>query len=292
MSDRAPYCAGAARGAGTASGRLSAIFAARHAAYQFAPQVDTRTGRLAGVEAILCEPKPDGYRSADGLVAELEGSGLGLALAEHRLRAACHAQSAWLGEFAHDYPIGVPVHHRTFTHAHFMPLVRRILEEHSLAPTLLELEVVGHEFAAAGAAGTAALAAAREARNAGIALAIDGFNAADVSIRLLSKLPISKIRVDPWLLVRRDGGAANELLFDAILGAAGGLHIAVCVTGVGTPGILEAVLRHGRPLVQGHELGVPRDALAMRDRMRLPTPMFAERRLPSGATAAPAAAHA
>ena len=257
------------RGVVAASDRLAAILAARHAGYCFAPQVDTSTGRLAGIEAILCVTKPEGYRAADGLVAELESSGLGMALAEHRLRAACRVQSAWLREVGHKYPIGVPVCHRTLAHCEFMPLVQGILTEYALDPALLELEVVGHGFAAAGAAGTAALANAHGVRDAGIALAIDGFNAANVSLRLLSILPISKLRVDPWLLLRKDTDGANGQLFDAILGASQGLGIAVCVTGVGTPRILEAVLRHGRPLAQGNALGHPRDARAMRDFMRL-----------------------
>ena len=256
------------RGVVAASDRIAAIFAARHATYCFAPQIDMSTGRLAGIEAILCVAKPEGYRSADGLVAELESSGLGMALAEHRLRAACGEQSAWLRDVGHNFPIGVPVCHRTLAQADFMPLVQRILAEHDLAPAFLELEVVGHGFAAAGIAGTASLANAHDVREAGIALAIDGFNAANVSLRLLSILPISKLRVDPWLLLREDKDGANGLLFDAILGAAHGLGITVCVTSVGTPGILEAVLRHGRPLAQGNALGHPRDARAMRDFMR------------------------
>ncbi len=256
------------RGILGASERLAGILAASRAEYRFAPQFELSTGRIAGVEAILCLSKPDCNRPADGLVAELEGRGLGMALAEHRLRAACSAQSAWVREVGHNFPVGVPVCHGTLAHDHFLPLVRNVLADCALAPALLELELVGHRFAAAGASAAGALAKARELREAGVALSIDGFNAADVSLRLMSILPVSKLRVDPWLLLRRDDDGANRSLFDAILGAAHGLGIAVCVTGVGTPKILEAVLHHRPPLAQGHALGHARDARAMRDLMR------------------------
>jgi EAL domain-containing protein (putative c-di-GMP-specific phosphodiesterase class I) len=92
-------------------------------------------------------------------------------------------------------------------------------------------------------------------RDAGISIAIDGFNAAHSNLRLLSVLPISKLRVDPYLLLRIDDGPSEALLFDGIIGAARGLGILVCATGIATQELLSSVLRHGRPLAQGAALG-------------------------------------
>jgi EAL domain-containing protein (putative c-di-GMP-specific phosphodiesterase class I) len=97
-------------------------------------------------------------------------------------------------------------------------------------------------------------------RDAGISIAIDGFNAAHSNLRLLSILPISKLRVHPYLLLRVDDRPSETLLFDGIIGAARGLGIAVCVTGVTSPELLSTVLRHGRPLAQGAALGPPLSA--------------------------------
>ena len=246
---------------------MEATLAAHDAVYRFQPQIDMRTGRVAGVEAILCVPQSDGYRAADELAAEIETAGLGMAFAEHRLRAACREQSGWVRNIGHDFPIGVPVSHRTLANAMFIPLVKRILLEHSLAPSYLELEVTESSFGV-GASVRCTLANARKVRNAGLRLAIDGFNAADVNLRLLTILPISKLRVDPWLLLRLNDGAANGLLFDALLGAARSLGVAVCVTGVCNPELLAAILRHGRPLAQGSEVGKLRDAAEMLELLR------------------------
>jgi EAL domain-containing protein (putative c-di-GMP-specific phosphodiesterase class I) len=70
-------------------------------------------------------------------------------------------------------------------------------------------------------------------------------------------LPVSKLRVDPWMLLRIKDGPSEALLYDGIIGAARGLGIGVCATGVTSPELLSAVLRHGTPLAQGAALGAP-----------------------------------
>ena len=68
-------------------------------------------------------------------------------------------------------------------------------------------------------------------------------------------MPISKLRVDPYLLLRVHDGPSAALLFAGIIGAARGLRIVVCAKGINSPELLSAVLQHGRPLAQGAALG-------------------------------------
>jgi EAL domain-containing protein (putative c-di-GMP-specific phosphodiesterase class I)/sensor domain CHASE-containing protein len=230
---------------------LRARLSASNAVFRYQPQIDLQTGRVGGVEALLCVPGLHEYRPAIELAAEIEAAGLGMALVERRLHEACREQRAWLNIIGHEFPIGVPVSQRTLVNAAFLPLVQRILAENGLAPSFLELEV---EEAALGPS-SAALRSVTKVRDAGIFIAIDGFNAAHSNLRLLSTLPISKLRVDPWLLLRIGDGPSEALLFDGIIGAARGLGIVVCATGITSPKLLSTVLRHGRPLAQGAALG-------------------------------------
>jgi EAL domain-containing protein (putative c-di-GMP-specific phosphodiesterase class I)/sensor domain CHASE-containing protein len=230
---------------------LRARLSASNAVFLYQPQIDLQTGRVGGVEALLCVPGLHEYRPAIELAAEIEAAGLGMALVERRLHEACREQRAWLKIIGHEFPIGVPVSQRTLVNAAFLPLVQRILAENELAPSFLELEV---EEAALGPS-SAALRSVTKVRDAGILIAIDGFNAAHSNLRLLSTLPISKLRVDPWLLLRIGDGPSEALLFDGIIGAARGLGIVVCATGITSPKLLSTVLRHGRPLAQGAALG-------------------------------------
>jgi EAL domain-containing protein (putative c-di-GMP-specific phosphodiesterase class I) len=231
--------------------RLAARFAASNAVFRFQPQIDLRTGRVAGVEALLCVPGAREFRPAIELATEIEASGHGLALVERRLHEACREQSTWLKRIGHEFPIGVPVSQRTLTNAAFLPLVQRILADNELAPSFLELQV--EEAGIGGSA--AALHLVNKVHDAGISIAVDGFNAAHSNLRLLSILPISKLRVDPYLLLRVHDGPSAALLFAGIIGAARGLGIMVCATGINSPELLSAVLQHGRPLAQGAAVG-------------------------------------
>ena len=77
----------------------------------------------------------------------------------------------------------------------------------------------------------------------------------------MSILQISKLRLDPWLLLRTGDGPSEALLFEGILGAARGLGITVrYATGIASEELLSTVLRHGRPLAQGEALGAPMDS--------------------------------
>lgn len=238
-------------GFGSSQARLRARLATCHAVFRYQPQIDLQNGQVAGVEALLCIPGPQAFRPATLLAAEIEAAGLGLTLVERRLHEACRLQRAWLKVIGHDFPIGVPVSQRALINGAFVPLVQKILAENELPPCFLELQV---EEAALGPS-AAELRSITLVRDAGISLAIDGFNAGHFNLRLLSTLPISKLRVDPCVLLRTGAGASEALLFDGIMGAARGLGIVVCATGISSPELLSTVLRRGRPLAQGAALG-------------------------------------
>ncbi len=233
---------------------LQARMAAANAVFRYQPQIDLQTGRVAGVEALLCVPGSPDDRPAIQLLAEIEAAGLKWEIFERRLQEACRAQRAWLRKVGHDFPIGVPVPRSLLADPALVSLVKRILAEHALEPSLLELEV--EETAIGTCAPT--LCTLAKIHEAGISIAIDDFNASHSNLRLLTILPISKLRIDPWLLLRMGDRVPEALVFDGILGAARSLGITVCATGVATPDLLAAVLKHGRPLAQGAAVGSPR----------------------------------
>ena len=251
-------------GAGRVRDPLQARISAANAVFRFQPQIDLRTGQVAGVEALLCVPGSSGYRPATELAADIEKAGLGLALFERQLQEACRGQRSWLRDAGHDFAIGVPALRRVLADAALLPLVQRVLAEYEIPPAFLELEV---EEAALGAC-SESLRTLTKVHEAGILIALDGFNANHSNLRLLAILPISKLRVEPWLLLRKADRVSEARLFAGILGAARGLGITVCATGVASADILAAVLQHGGPLAQGTAVGACLDGPEFLARLR------------------------
>lgn len=216
----------------------------------YQPQIDLRTGRVAGVEALLFSSDPNERHPTLEFVADVEAAGLGFVLAQRWIQEACRNQRIWLQHVGHEFPVSVPVSQRTLEDPGFLPFLLRILAEYELAPPFLELEVP--EYALGGSA--ASLRALEDVHAAGVSIAIDRFNSARSSLRLLTVVPVGKLRIDP-ALVRKIGSATQEAaLFDGIIGAARGLGIIVCATGVDSPDLVAGTLRHGRPLAQGEAL--------------------------------------
>jgi EAL domain-containing protein (putative c-di-GMP-specific phosphodiesterase class I) len=222
----------------------------------FQPQIDLQTGRVAGVEALLAGIGAGDRQATQDFISQAEAAGLGLPLAQRWIQDACRNQRYWLRQIEHEFPVGVPLSQRALEDPEFLPFLRRTLAENELPPQYLELQI--SEAALGGSA--SALRALSDVQAAGICLAIDGYNASRSNLRLLTMVRITKLRIDPTL-VRRIGVSGEEaMLFDGIVGAARALGVSVCATGVDTPDLVSAVMRHGRPLAQGDALGPSIDA--------------------------------
>jgi EAL domain-containing protein (putative c-di-GMP-specific phosphodiesterase class I)/sensor domain CHASE-containing protein len=255
---------GAENIAGPVRNPLQDRISAANAVFRYHPQIDLRNGQVAGVEALLCVPGSSGYRPATELAADIEKAGLGLQLFECRLQEACRRQRTWLRNVGHNFAVGVPVSQRMLASAALLPLAQRVLAQHEIAPALLELEI---EEAALSAC-SLSLRTLTKVYEAGISIALDGFNANHANLRLLAILPIAKLRVDPWRLLRIADRVAEAQVFAGILGAARGLGIAVCATGVASADMLAAVLRQGRPLAQGMAVAAALDGPEFLERLR------------------------
>jgi len=219
--------------------------------FHYQAQIDLQTGRVAGVEAQLFSVDCADKRSILDFVTEVEAAGLGIVLAKRWINDACRNQQLWLKHVGHAFPVGVPVSLRTLEDPDFLPFLRRILAEYELAHQFLELEIPEAVFGGS----AAAFRAIANVHAAGISIAIDRFNAARSSLRLLTLVPVAKLRIDPVLVRKIGSGAREAALFDGIIGAARGLGISVCATGVDSPDLVTAIVQHGRPLAQGDALG-------------------------------------
>ena len=228
-----------------------ARLAARHAVFRYQRQIDLQTGRIAGVEAVLCVPGPNAFRPGSELRAEVEAAGLGVALLERQLQNACREKVKWLRSFPHDFPVAVQVPPGVVGNTQLLQMVLLILAEYKLAPSFLELEIGESAWAASGDA----LRSLSAFRDAGISIALGGFNAANANLRFLALLPASKLKVDALPLLRQQDDVTEKRVFDAVVAVAKGLGMSICATNVNSAAVLAAVLRQARPLAQGKELG-------------------------------------
>jgi EAL domain-containing protein (putative c-di-GMP-specific phosphodiesterase class I) len=236
--------------------RARPTLSALHPAFRYQPQFDLQTGRLAGAESMLFFAESGTLLAATlTTIEEFEFAGLGMSLLERWLREACTERRFWLRQTGGEFPVAVPVSATNLVDPGFLPLVRRVLSEYELPPRLLELEV--SESTLVG--GPHVREVLLNARAAGIAVAVDRFTASSLSLQALALLPVTKLRVEQAVACGVDADGNPAPLFAGIVGAARGLRIVVCATGVDSPEVIEAIERRGCQLAQGAALGAPVD---------------------------------
>ncbi len=218
-----------------------------HLRYQ--PQVDMRSGRIVGVEALLRWDSPEhGSISPDRFVPVAEESGLIVALGEWVLRHACAQMKEWLDAGLPLQRMSVNLAGPQIQHSNLIPLVRSALEESQLEGGRLELEIT-ENFIMREAESTVEVLLALQAM--GVGLAIDDFGTGRSSLSYLKRLPVNRLKIDREFVrdIPQDG---NDIaITQAIIALGRALQLEVIAEGVETEEQKQFLLAADCVIVQG-----------------------------------------
>lgn len=198
----------------------------------YQPQVDLRSGRMIGVEALLrWQPPEGGLVSPARFIPVLEETGLIIPVGEWVLRQACKQNKAWQQAGLPAITVAVNLSAIQFHQTDLVPMVRRVLEQTGLEPRYLELEIteniaMHHE--------EAIIATLAELRAMGVSLAIDDFGTGYSSLSYLKRFPVHKLKIDRSFVSDIGDHANDGSLVRAIVSLAQNLGLRVIAEGVET----------------------------------------------------------
>lgn len=226
-------------------------------AVHYQPKVDSRTGSVAGMEALVRWIHPVmGMVPPDRFIPAAEESGFVVELGEWVLRAACAQSRAWRDAGLPRAPVAVNCSINQLTRGDFPDLAARVLKETGLPPECLELEItesVLFEDPLSLAAGLVRL------RDLGIRLAIDDFGTGYSSLAYLGHLPVHVLKIDK-IFVKNIVHGANFPILRAIVDLARKLGLTTVLEGVETAEHAAAVAPLGADQLQGFYYGRPMSA--------------------------------
>jgi diguanylate cyclase (GGDEF)-like protein/PAS domain S-box-containing protein len=223
----------------------------------YQPQVDLRTARIVGLEALVRWEHPErGLVPPGNFIPIAEETGLILPIGRWVLETACRQAAAW----RHDAEIGlelvmaVNLSPRQFRHPRLVAEVGQVLAESGLEAAGLEIEIT--EGTAMGDA-DATVKTLEHLKGIGIRLAIDDFGTGYSSLSYLKRFPIDVLKVDRSFVAGLPANRGDAAIVRAVVGLTRALGLKAVAEGVETPDQLAELRGLGCDQGQGYFFGRP-----------------------------------
>lgn len=225
-------------------------------AYQ--PRVDTVSGEIVGVEALIRWHSPErGLVLPSRFVGLAEETGIIEPIGEWAIRTACQQLARWRLLDPTRFCVAVNISARQFRQPKLAERIAAILAETGVQPASLELEVTESVVMANPEKAKKTLAHLAEL---GIHLALDDFGTGHSSLAYLQRFPVHRLKIDQSFV--RDLPDSKEAadIARAIMALAASLGLAVTAEGVETVGQREFLRQAGCETWQGYLFSRPVDA--------------------------------
>jgi diguanylate cyclase (GGDEF)-like protein/PAS domain S-box-containing protein len=234
----------------------------------YQPQVDTETGHIIGLEALVRWRHPTrGVVPPGGFIPIAEKSGLIVALGKWVLREACRQMKEWLDAGIAPPLVAVNVSALQFK----MPIelendIAAILAETGLPPGLLELELTESALMEVARNRNDVL---HRLRKSGLSIAIDDFGTGHSSLEYLGRIPINRIKIAQSFMLNLTAGSHNGIIVRTAIGMAHELGLDAIVEGVETAEQLALIRSWSGHKVQGFYFSKPLPAGEMMELLRV-----------------------
>ena len=241
---------------------LRAAVEAEQFVLHYQPQIDLRSGQVAGAEALIRWQHPTRGLLLPGRFLPLaEESGLIVAMNTWALREACLQAVAW-NRAGLPLRVAVNLTSLQFRKQNVLQLVRQTLDATGLPPSALELELTeGVLMQNAEAAATQI----RSLRQLGVRFAIDDFGTGYSSLSYLRTFPVNRLKIDRSFIRDLETRPGDAAIIRAIASLGHDLGLEVTAEGVETQEQLEVVRRESCDEVQGFYFARPMPDIQFRN---------------------------
>jgi diguanylate cyclase (GGDEF)-like protein/PAS domain S-box-containing protein len=198
----------------------------------YQPFVETNSGRITGVEALLRWRHPEqGLLSPNQFIPKLEELGLIVEVGRWVLRTACRQAAEWQRMGLSPIRVAVNVSSQQFYQGNIADTVATVLKETKLDPKLLEIELTESQTLDNSDATINIMAALKRL---GVSISLDDFGTGWSSLSYLRCFPIDRIKIDRSFVKDLLTQPAAEEVVKTILTLSRNLGIACIAEGVET----------------------------------------------------------
>jgi diguanylate cyclase len=234
-------------------------------ALNFQPQLDIRTGRVGGAEALLRwhdevlgnVPPHIAVRAAEsaGLIDDLTMWVITSAI------QACHEFQRIQPEFT----VSINISPSNLREADLPHYVDRELRTWNVRPSSIVIEITESAMMVEEVASREAL---RELKALGLKLSVDDFGTGYSSMQYLAQLPLDELKIDLSFVKAMLEQPQNAKIVRSLIDLAHNLELKVVAEGVESHEILTALDQLGCDHAQGWDVGKPMTAAGLTERLR------------------------
>jgi len=227
----------------------------------YQPQVDTRTGRAFGVEALLRWRDPErGVIGPAEFIPIAEESGMIQALGARVLRDACRQVAQW-HRSGMPMRLSVNLSVQQLQHDSWLSIVEDALASSGLAPGELDLEITESVIITHPDKAVATLVRLKQM---GVSITVDDFGTGYSSLSYLARLPIQGLKIDQRFVQGIERNRNDETITQAIIALSHSLGLRCVAEGVESRAQIEFLRRHGCEEAQGYLICPPLEAAELR----------------------------
>jgi diguanylate cyclase (GGDEF)-like protein/PAS domain S-box-containing protein len=225
----------------------------------YQPQFDLKGGRITGIEALLRWRHPArGTLAAAEFIHDLERLKLMPPIGEWVLDTACRQYRQWT-DAGLAVPLTVNLSPLQVRDPRFLQMLKRILAETGLAPSLLQLETQESVLWDL----TFSQSLLDQIGDSGLHFALNDFGTELTALSTLNRFPLDAVKPGRGLVRELPSHKWEATVLAAIVGVAHDLNMTVCADGIETADQLAAVTALGCDSAQGYLLRSPLDSADM-----------------------------
>lgn len=236
---------------------------------EYQPQFEIKTGAVKGFEALARWKSPDvGIVSPEEFIPIAEEMGLIVEIDEWVMREACFKAVELQRLFDKNFTMAINVSVLQLKRSEFVDTLRQVLEESTLKPEHLEIEITESMMIQSL---ESTLIILQKVRNLGVKVALDDFGTGYSSLNYLKELPTTTLKIDRSFITTVTSNEVEQAIVYSIVSLVHKLKQKVVAEGVETEEQLAFLDDCDCDIAQGYLLSRP---LSEENLVKFLTPLY------------------
>ncbi len=224
----------------------------------YQPQINTATGKLIGLEALVRWQHPDrGLLLPVEFISLAEETGLIIEIDKWVMKTAMKQVSKWYKKRLIPDVLALNLSIKQLESDHFLQDIKDNLKRYDFKPEWLEFEITEDQLMKSPEKTIEKL---KQINDLGIGISIDNFGTGYSSMSLLKRLPINRLKIDQSFIKNIPGDEEDVAIAKAIIALGESLNLDLIVEGVETLEQRDFLAQNGCVNIQGYYYGRPMPA--------------------------------